>query len=200
MNKLLYTDRPPLRPAVVYCDTSFLFQLYIAADANRLAKLQGVEQQEARAAGLFFRWAKQKGVRFVASILALEEIANLLVLGPVREEATSRNIRGWKALRRSDLATFTTLLARGRKAARRFHGFFVASEIRLVGGGRFSDSSSSNLPRRVYQFARLLLAKHELDAMDAYHIALARYCRIDWAASADADWFSSQRMHIIAPR
>lgn len=201
MNKLLYTDRPPLRPKVVYCDTSFLFQIYMAADANRIAKLRRLEQSEARSARLFFEWASKQGVEFVASILTMEEIASILVLGPVKEEAGNRALRGWKSLRQSDPSTFATLLDRGRRAGRRFHSFIIGSGIHLVGGGRVADeSSSSNLPRRVYHYARLLLAVHELDAMDAYHIALARYCRIDWAASADSDWFACQRLNVIAPR
>lgn len=199
MIRLSYSSRPPIVPKQVYCDTSFLHALYMAENASRLHSLTPAGKRDAVAAQAMFNWGKSQGVEFVTSVLALEEEMNLM-MRPVRDAATQRGLRGWKELRGVDAATFIQLLTRSRAAIGRFNKFVESSGIRLIGGGRLHTTDETNLPRRVYWFARLLVVGYELDPMDAFHIALARYFRIEWAATADSDWEATNRLNLICPR
>lgn len=66
--------------------------------------------------------------------------------------------------------------------------FLRSSGLRLltVGIGRFAGMLMRD--GRICRYARGLLATNEAEAMDAFHYALMRRCRIDLAVSSDNDW------------
>jgi hypothetical protein len=135
----------------------------------------------AKAAFDFFIWARTQGVVFYTSILAVEECYHKVLFTPLRQASKSAD---WKAFRASNPSDYATALAKGRSALRTFQGFLATSGIRLVTNGVRSGAQV----QRLIGYARALLLRHELEAMDALQYAIMRRHRLPSAASCDADW------------
>src|SRR5439155_23012974 len=140
MPALAYTARPSSLPPLIYCDSSFLFDLFGAADPARLAKYPMGVRTRATDATTFFTWAKQHGVAFVTSLLALEEIHRVIVFNPINAELhKKRKVKGintWKDLKAKKPAVFQQKLEDGRRMLSVFQRFFTALKIPLVMFGR----------------------------------------------------------------
>lgn len=185
MNALTYADRPAALERVAYCDTSFILDLFAE---SRPAVLPSTSRARTRAALEFYVWARQKGVVFVTSFLAIEECYQKLLFSEVTLVRRKYGHDNWKKLRIEKPSEFQAALSRGRAAVATFQTFMRGSGIELIafGSGRFAHL----LPRepRICLYARRLLARYETDAMDAFHYALLRRCRISLAVSSDRDW------------
>ncbi len=186
MAKIIFTDRPVTPPPIIYCDASYLLDLYQANSRVRLSSYKFAGR--ATDGHGFYLWGRLHAVRFVVSMLALEEVYNAVLFSEIRLEASRRSLSGWKQLRATDAAAFAALLSRGRTSVQSFHRFFGGLGAELITVGRAVLSSDSFPASRISKYARVLLDKFELDGMDAYHIALARFCGVPCAATTDSDW------------
>src|SRR5436309_3383511 len=90
----------------------------------------------AKDAHAFYVWARSKGVPFVTSILAAEEIYGLVLMSEIRREVKARALSNWKDLRTTDTSAFGKALVRGRAALQGFHSFFRGLGTTMMFAGR----------------------------------------------------------------
>ena len=189
------TDRPNKLPAVVFSDASFVADMFAAlrpADPTFAST-----RARANVAHAFYVWARPRGVRFVTSPLALEEIYRRLLFREVDAALPGAGVKTWKELRTKDQTLFATKLSAGRKAVGRFHNAFTGMGIDLVMPGGRPTRSELVAAKHVSLYVRALLAKYEIDAMDALHISLMRYAGLEWAITADHDWWPVDTIRVI---
>ncbi len=192
-----YRDRVLPAPSDVYCDSSFLLDAFVASDSRLLATTPS--KGRAAAALGYLTWSRSQGTTFYASVLAVEECAHRLVLGPVEGEARKRGMRSWKVLRAQDVTGFQKMLNDNRSVFLLFHRWMEGQQIVLFGLRPGRAINDLTVAKKADLYAKALLRKHELDAMDAYQIAIARCAGLDWAASSDGDWQAAGRLDLVVP-
>lgn len=197
MARLRYTDRPSSPPAAIYCDANFVYDLFQASSPIRLKSYRNA----ARAADgyQFFVWARSKGSRFLLSLLCIEELYRSILFSEINEECRKRKVRDWKVLRGSDPAAFAKLMLRARGVASGLRRFLAGSGMEFITVGRAVVHDESYPAKRISRYAHAIIQLHELDAMDAFHIALARFCRVAWAATSDSDWKAVPTINLLCP-
>lgn len=186
-----YADRTPLL-GPVYCDASFLLDLYTASGAptaNFMA-LNPFVRARATAAVAFQVWAQASGIGLCTSLLGVQECYHKMLFSNIKAGAGKAGHRTWKDWRANDPAAFKLAMRQGRGALHNFHAFFQRSGIMLLSFGPIT--SIGVLPRdpRIVGYARAVLVRYDADTMDAFHYALMRVRGISTAASSDADWVS----------
>lgn len=198
---LVYTARPDPPPARVYCDASYLVDIFVLASPAGLKTLSATRQTQAQSARDFYIWGKGRGISFTTSILTIEEIYRKVLVTPINEVMQKRSPRptDWKEFRRQAPADFQAALARGRHQVGRFHSFLIGLALPLIIVGRSLLASEDSAAKRITRYARVLLSQHELDGMDAFHIAVARFAGIEWVATNDRDWQTVTQIKVIGP-
>jgi hypothetical protein len=146
----------------------------------------------------FGNWARQSGIELVTSLFAVEEGMHGMLFSEINKQWRNRGLRGWKDFRSSDRASFLGALSRGRSASAAFDRF-RRQYVRLLRATRTFHQDPESGGNRISTYARGLLATYELDTMDAFHIAIARYARIDWAATSDDDWKQVPYINLFLP-
>lgn len=186
-----YADRTSLS-GPVYCDTSFLIDLFsvLTFPPASFSGLNPFVQARAKAAGGFYSWASAQRLELATSLLALEESYQTVLFSDIRQGARRARHNTWKDWRTADPTAFRRALRAARGALNTFQSFFDASNISLITFGQGSFRRFVPRDPRIVGYARAILLRHEVDTMDAFHYALMRVARIDSAASSDGDWVS----------
>lgn len=183
-----YRARPSGLAARVYCDTSFVIDLFAYAHPTVLGSAGVRARSRVNDAQAFYVWAKGQGLEFYVSLLAIEEAYQLLLFTPVRAATSAGRFKGWKDFRAADSAAFTASLKAGRQAVGTFNTFLRGSGLQLLTFGAGPFSGLLVREARVTRYARALIASYESDVMDAFHFALMRRAGIEVAAASDHDW------------
>src|SRR5438034_90305 len=106
---LHYTDRSKAPPDMVFCDASFVLDVYAAARPVILNNYTSFLRARAKNAASFFAWAKARGTKFVLSLLVMEEVANLMLFAEVKSLAKKRGLN-WKQFRSQHPTAFQAAL------------------------------------------------------------------------------------------
>ena len=191
MRAVLYTARPIAPGGTIYCDTSFLLDLFAEylASSGRPPILSSRQANRARQAKSFFDDAKTLGVTFLTSVFAVEEGMHILLVRDINTAMKSAgSYLNWKDFRRSDPAGFTAALNLGRRAMLEFETLLKLLAIDVLAMGKQPPPKPPVLEAHVIADAKLLLSGVEVDAMDAFQFVTMRRFDIDRAASSDVDW------------
>lgn len=182
MNRIPYTGRPAGLVGPAYCDTSFLLDLLASRQPARMGP-NPPPQVVRRVADVsaFHAWAVGGALPLCTSILALEEAYHLLHSRPLGDACKTHQVKKWKDLRRNNQAAFAIALGQSRAAISDFQAVWTNSGIALLG---WAPGEHSLLVR----YARAILNRLEIDAMDAFHYAVMRSFGLGVAVSSDRDW------------
>lgn len=193
MHRIAYTDRPPPPAPRVYCDTSFLLDLYSHSRITRglPARITGTQRQRLLHVRAFVNEAKNNGTVFVSSIFAVEEAFQKLLFQPVYEAMQQHATRfnKWKDFRTGDQAGFQQAIGFGRGFVVEFDSLIQQENIEILQFGR-QTAQLSVLEHQVISFAREILRLYDTEAMDAFHYAVMRRFGITHAASSDVGWLA----------
>ncbi len=194
MLQVSYAARPLPSQVKVYCDTSYLLDLYAGAliAAGKNLGLSTTQLNRVQAVTSFAADARTQNVEFVTSIFAVEEAFNKLVFQHVNAAAARAvpPIKGWKAFRAAEPAAFVAALTAGRAEVRAFNLLLKSHSIDVLCFGRQPSRSVPVLEHAVIVFAEMLLQLYPVDGMDAFHYATMRRFNIAHAAASDRDWMA----------
>ena len=200
MDRHTYASGPLAGLDDLYCDTSFLLDIYAASLLTTAEPpvLSSRQEQRAEQADRFFRRCIGLGAQVVTSVLALEEAFHVLLWQFVREDINDSNgaWRNWKQYRAADTARFLEALDSGRQEMMDFDTFWRTEGILLLHGGQqLVGPPISEL--HLVNDARQLVDRLEVDVMDAFHYSAMRRFGLSNAASSDSDWavFPSGRLY-----
>jgi hypothetical protein len=174
----------------VYCDTSFLIDLFTALKVPPASfkSLNPFVQARATAAAGFYTWARSQSIELATSLLAIEEGYHTVLFSDLRLQSKKAHHANWKAWRGADPIGFKKAFGVGRGALTDFHSFFESSGIALITFGQGTFARFVPRDPRIVGYARAILLRYEVDTMDAFHYSLMRVTRIETAASSDGDW------------
>lgn len=194
-----YSERQTPAPARVYCDATFLLDCFSADTPAILKKLDTRKQARAKDALGFLRWGLAQGSSFHVSLLAVEECAQVIVVKRLVDLARSRGGRSWKDLRSSDPAVYRSNLAMNRAVLQNFEAWMSGKGFTVFAVTGMAKTDDSAMAKIAIQFATQLLKQHEMDAMDAMHISIARAANLEWAATGDRDWRVAGILDLVVP-
>lgn len=154
--------------------------------------MQGAPRARAEQAASFLRDGQAQGIRFVTSMLAIEEAFHQVYMKFLRQEMRGQTppLSKWKDLRMANRPAFDRALGHGRKLLELLDAYIKASAIDVLTFGRQPDGRPAVLEHQVISFVRACLSRYEVDCMDAFQFAAMRRFGIQHAASSDRDWLS----------
>lgn len=190
-----YAKRPITVRGLVYCDTSFLLDIFSHDASTRGRKPKVLVGQAARAkrAADFRVDASSLGVVFITSIFAVEEAFHKLLSVPILKAANLAGHKDWKVFQSVEPTLFAAAVDVGRNAIVAFDLFLAMSNIDVLAMGRQPYPKPPILEAQVQKLMKMYLLKYEVEAMDALHYATMRKFSILAAASSDRGWLQFSR-------
>lgn len=173
----------------IYCDTSFLLDLF-ARHLQNIGHSPDLSRKQERitAASQFFFDAQADKRAFVTSIFGVEESFQALCFHFVREEVVAAGLRSWKELRDQDLKRFSHALDAGRRLVHEFDVFLKEKEVDILALGQQPRGQPPILEAHIGADARMISAAVAVDVMDVFHYVTMLRFGIAIAASSDRDW------------
>jgi hypothetical protein len=190
--RIPYTARPIANDSRIYCDTSFLLDLF-ADDLRRRGSnlgLSGTVTARIQQVTTFFADASANGNKFFTSLLAIEEAFHALLSREIKVRMRRANppFTNWKDFRVADRSSFDEALKVGRTLINDFDGFTKAKNIDVLSFAREPNVFNLILEQQVIAYGRGCLTSFEAECMDAFQFASMRRFGFQYAASSDPDW------------